>query len=176
LTGRPAVAATDRVLATVLFTDLVDSTRRAAELGDRGWRALLEQHERMSRSQIERQCGRVVKMIGDGVLAAFDGPARAVRCADAMRDSAQALGLQLRAGVHTGECETVAEDLAGIAVHIASRVERAAQPGEVLVSSTVRDLVVGSRLEFEDRGSHALKGILGEWRLFALAGDAENPR
>ncbi len=174
LTGRPVVPAADRVLATLMFTDLVESTRRAAELGDRSWRDLLEQHERTSRALTERHRGRVVKTTGDGILATFDGPARAVRAALDMRDAAHGVGLGLRAGIHTGECVPLADDLAGIAVHIAARVERVAQPGEVLVSSTVRDLVVGSGLEFEDRGSHELKGVPGEWRLFVVSGDAES--
>ena len=173
LTGRPAVPAGDRILATVLFTDLVESTRRVAELGDRSWRELLEQQERMCRTEAERYRGRVLKTIGDGLLATFDGPARAVRSALGMRDASRALGLELRAGIHTGECVPLPHDLTGIAVHIAARVERTADPGEVLVSSTVRDLVVGSGLEFADRGAHALKGVPGEWRLFAVAGDAE---
>ncbi|HEX6460286.1 MAG TPA: adenylate/guanylate cyclase domain-containing protein [Thermoleophilaceae bacterium] len=173
LTGRPVVPATDRVLATVLFTDLVESTRMAAELGDSSWRSLLEKHERTARSLTERFRGRVVKTTGDGVLATFDGPARAVRAALAIRDAAQGLGLGLRAGIHTGECVARGDDLAGIAVHIAARVEGMARPGEVVVSSTVRDLVVGSGLEFEDRGSHELKGVPDEWRLFAVVGDAE---
>jgi class 3 adenylate cyclase len=176
LTGRTAIRASDRVLATVLFIDIVNSTRRAAELGDRRWRELLDRYERICRGQTERHRGRVVKMVGDGMLAAFDGPARAVRSAIAIRDSARELGLRLRAGVHTGECEVTANDLAGIAVHLAARVEAAARPGEVLTSSTVKDLVVGSGLEFEDRGRHVLKDVPGEWLLYAVTGDAERPR
>lgn len=175
LTGRPVMPAEDRVLATVLFTDLVESTRLAAELGDRSWRSLLTQHERASRALTERFRGQVVKTTGDGLLATFDGPARAVRAALAIRDAADGLGLGLRAGIHTGECVPLPDDLAGIAVHIAARVERMARPGEVLVSSTVKDLVVGSGLEFEDRGTHELKGVPDKWRLFTAARDAERP-
>jgi class 3 adenylate cyclase len=172
VTGRPAVAASERVLATVLFTDIVRSTERAAELGDRDWGDLLARHERLARRELSRHRGRLIKIMGDGVLAIFDGPARAVRSAVAMRDGAQDLGLELRAGVHTGECEVTEGDVAGIAVHLAARVEGAAAPGEVLASSTVKDLVVGSGLEFEDRGAHELKGIPGQWPLFAVSGDA----
>lgn len=170
LTGRPAQVHSDRVLATVLFTDIAGSTQRAAELGDRRWRELLQQHERGCRRELDRHRGRLVKSIGDGMLATFDGPARAVEAALAMRDRALGLGLELRAGVHTGECEVTGDDLAGIAVHIASRVEGTAVPGEVLVSSTVKDLVVGGRLAFEDRGAHRLKGVPDEWRLYAAIG------
>jgi class 3 adenylate cyclase len=174
LTGRPATADSERVLATVLFTDLVESTRRAAELGDRRWRAVLEQHERMCRREIERHRGRLVKSTGDGMLATFDGPARAVRAAVAMRLGARSAGLELRAGAHTGECEIVGDDIAGMAVHIASRIEGEAHPGEVIVSSTVKDLVVGSGLRFEDRGAQELKGVPDEWRLYAVVGDSES--
>ena len=166
LTGRPAAAHSDRVLSTVLFTDIVDSTRRAAELGDRRWRELLQQHERVCQRELDRHRGRLVKSTGDGLLATFDGPARAVQAALAMQDRARSLGLELRAGAHTGECEITRDDVAGIAVHIASRVEGAALPGEVVVSSTVKDLVVGSGLTFEDRGAHQLKGVPDEWRLY----------
>jgi class 3 adenylate cyclase len=176
LTGRPAVVASDRVLATVLFTDLVGSTRRAAELGDRRWRALLEQHERMCRRELDRYRGRLVKSTGDGLLATFDGPARAVRAAVAMRDAARSAGLELRAGVHTGECEILGDDLAGMAVHIASRVEGTAPAGEVVVSSTVKDLVVGSGLMFEDRGTHELKGVPDKWRLYKVIRDSDSSR
>jgi class 3 adenylate cyclase/pimeloyl-ACP methyl ester carboxylesterase len=174
LTGRPAAVRGDRVLATVLFTDVVGSTERAAELGDRSWHGLLERHERRCRVEVERHRGRVVKTTGDGLLATFDGPGRAVRAALAMRDSAAALGLELRAGAHTGECEIFGDDdIAGMAVNIAARIEAAAGAGEVAVSGTVKDLVVGSGLEFADRGTHALKGVPGEWRLYAVTGDAE---
>ena len=176
VTGRPAAPARERILATVLFTDIVRSTEHAAELGDRRWRELLAQHDQLVERELARHRGRFVKSFGDAVLATFDGPARAVRCALAIRETARAIGLELRAGVHTGECEVVANDLAGMAVHLAARVQAAAQPGEVLTSSTVKDLVVGSGLEFEGRGTHALKGVPGEWTLYAVTGDAERPR
>jgi class 3 adenylate cyclase len=160
----------DRVLATVLFTDIVDSTRRAAELGDRDWRALLDAHDAVVRSQLTRFRGREVKTIGDGFLATFDGPQRAIKSALAIRDAVQPLGIELRAGLHTGECEVRGDDVGGIAVHIGARVAALAGPGEILVSGTLRDLVVGSGLEFEDRGAHELKGVPGEWKLFAVAG------
>jgi class 3 adenylate cyclase len=160
----------DRVLATVLFTDIVGSTERAAAAGDRDWRALLERHDELVRRQLERFRGREVKQTGDGFLATFDGPARAVSCASAITEQVRGLGLEVRAGVHTGECEQRNGDLAGMAVHIGARVGASAGPGEVLVSSTVKDLVVGSGLEFEDRGATELKGVPGEWRLYALAG------
>jgi class 3 adenylate cyclase len=161
------------VLATVLFTDLVDSTRRAASMGDRAWRALLDEHERLCLRELERYRGRLIKTTGDGLLATFDGPARAVRAALAMRDGSEALELELRAGIHVGECELRADDVAGIAVHIAARLEGAAGPGEVVVSSTVKDLVVGSGLEFSERGSQELKGVPGQWSLYTATGDAE---
>ncbi len=176
VTGRPAAAARERLLASVLFTDIVGSTERAAELGDRRWRELLAQHDRLVERELERHRGRLVKTFGDAVFATFDGPARAVRCALAIRDGARAIGLELRAGVHTGECEVVANDLAGMAVHLAARVQGAAEPGEVLTSSTVKDLVVGSGLAFEQRGTHVLKGVPGEWPLYAVTGDAERAR
>lgn len=158
------------MLATVLFTDIVGSTERAAAAGDRGWRALLERHDDLVRRQLERFRGREVKQTGDGFLASFDGPARAVSCASAITEQVRELGIEVRAGVHTGECEQRNRDLAGMAVHIGARVGARAGPGEVLVSSTVKDLVVGSGLEFEDRGATELKGVPGEWRLYALAG------
>jgi class 3 adenylate cyclase len=157
----------DRVLKTLLFTDIVGSTERAAELGDRRWRALLDAHDRAVRREIERARGREVKTIGDGFLAVFDGPARAVRCAQALAAQTRALGLEIRAGLHSGECEVRGDDLAGIAVHIAARVAALATPGEPLVTGTVRDLVAGSGIEFDDRGTHVLKGVPGEWRLLA---------
>jgi class 3 adenylate cyclase len=158
----------DRVLATVLFTDIVDSTGRAAAAGDRAWRELLDRHDGMTRRQIERFGGREIKATGDGFLATFDGPARAVRCALAVRDGAARLGLELRAGLHTGEVERRGEDIGGIAVHIGQRVAAAAGAGEVLVSSTVRDLVAGSQLEFDDIGQRVLKGVETPWRLFRV--------
>jgi class 3 adenylate cyclase len=169
LTGHQAEVADDRVLATVLFTDIVDSTRRAAELGDRDWHALLDAHDAVVRSQLARFRGREVNTSGDGFLAMFDGPQRAIRCAMAIRDAVQALGIQVRAGLHTGECEVRGEDIGGIGVHIGSRVSALAGANDVLVSSTLRDLVIGSGLEFEDRGCCELKGVPGEWRLFAVA-------
>src|SRR6185437_4253526 len=169
LTGHRADVADDRVLATVLFTDIVDSTRRAAEIGDRDWHALLDAHDDVVRSQLARFRGREVNRSGDGFLAMFDGPQRAIRCAMAIRDAVQALGIEVRAGLHTGECEVRGEDIGGIAVHIGARVSALAGPNDVLVSSTLRDLVIGSGLEFEERGAHELKGVPGEWRLFAVA-------
>jgi len=169
LTGEQADVADDRVLATVLFTDIVDSTRRAAEIGDRDWRALLDAHDAVVRSQLARFRGREVNTSGDGFLATFDGPQRAIRCAMAIRDAVQALGIEVRAGLHTGECEVRGDDIGGIAVHIGARVSALAGPNEVLVSSTLRDLVIGSGLEFEDRGTHQLKGVPGEWHIFAVA-------
>ena len=169
LTGQQPEVADDRVLATVLFTDIVDSTRRAAEMGDRDWHALLDAHDAVVRSQLARFRGREVNTSGDGFLATFDGPQRAIRCAMAIRDAVQALGIQVRAGLHTGECEVRGDDIGGIAVHIGARVSALAGPNEVLVSSTLRDLVIGSGLEFEERGTHELKGVPGEWHLFAVA-------
>jgi class 3 adenylate cyclase len=169
LTGQKPEVADDRVLATVLFTDIVDSTRRAAQIGDRDWHALLDAHDAVVRSQLARFRGREVNTSGDGFLAMFDGPQRAIRCAMAIRDAVQALGIEVRAGLHTGECEVRDDDIGGIAVHIGARVSALAGPNDVLVSSTLRDLVIGSGLEFEERGAHELKGVPGEWRLFAVA-------
>ena len=169
LTGHQAEVAEDRVLATVLFTDIVDSTRRAAEMGDRDWRALLDAHDAVVRSQLARFRGREVNTSGDGFLAMFDGPQRAIRCAMSIRDAVQALGIEVRAGLHTGECEIRGDDIGGIGVHIGARVSGLAGPNEVLVSSTLRDLVIGSGLEFEDRGAHQLKGVPGEWHISAVA-------
>jgi class 3 adenylate cyclase len=169
ITGvRPAPHA-DRVLATVLFTDLVNSTKHAADLGDHRWRALLASHDAALRRVLERFRGVEVNTMGDGLLATFDGPARGVRCACAMRDAVRPLGLELRAGVHTGEIELAGEDVAGIAVHIGARVASLASAGEVLVSSTVKDLVSGSGIQFEERGEHDLKGVPGRWRIYAVA-------
>lgn len=165
---RPALASS-RVLATLLFTDIVESTTLASEVGDERWRSLLAEHHRIARRQLDRNGGREVKTVGDGFLATFDGPARAVRCAVAIRDELAAVGLRIRAGVHTGEIELQPDDIAGLAVHIGARISAAAGPGEVLVSGTVKDLVVGSGLSFDDRGSHELKGVPGEWRIFAVA-------
>jgi class 3 adenylate cyclase/pimeloyl-ACP methyl ester carboxylesterase len=169
LTGHQAEVADDRVLATVLFTDIVDSTRRAAQIGDRDWHALLDAHDAVVRSQLARFRGREVNTSGDGFLAMFDGPQRGIRCAMAIRDAVQALGIQVRAGLHTGECEVRGDDIGGIAVHIGARVSALAGPNDVLVSSTLRDLVIGSGLAFDDRGAHELKGVPGEWHLFAVA-------
>ena len=159
----------DRVLATVLFTDIVDSTGWVGRLGDAGWRARLEEHQRMVRGELERHRGREVKTTGDGFLATFDGPARAIRCARGIRDGAGRLGLAIRAGVHAGECEMMGGDVGGIAVHIAARVLDAAEANEVMVSRTVKDLVAGSGLQFEDRGERELKGLQGAWHLYAVA-------
>jgi class 3 adenylate cyclase len=169
LTGHQAEVADDRVLATVLFTDIVDSTRWAADMGDRDWHALLDAHDAIVRVQLNRFRGREVSTSGDSFLAMFDGPQRAIRCALAIRDAVQSLGIEVRAGLHTGECEVRGEDIGGIAVHIGARVSALAGPNDVLVSSTLRDLVIGSGLEFEDRGAHALKGVPGEWHISAVA-------
>jgi class 3 adenylate cyclase len=169
LTGRRPVREPDRVLATVLFTDIVGSTEKATEVGDRRWRELLDQHHSLVRRQLERFHGREVDTAGDGFLATFDGPARAIRCADSLRVGVRALGLEIRAGLHTGECEVVGDGVRGIAVHTGARVAALAGAGEVLVSSTVKDLVAGSGIEFEDRGTHELKGVPGEWRLYAVS-------
>lgn len=167
LTGVREGPEPERVLATVLFTDLVGSTERARELGDRRWRDLLERHHEAVRSQLTRFSGREIDTAGDGFLAAFDGPARAIRCAQAIVSAVDAIGLAVRAGVHTGECEVLGEKLAGLAVHVGARVAAQAGPGQVLVSSTVRDLIAGSGIELEDRGLYALKGIDEERRLYA---------
>jgi class 3 adenylate cyclase len=157
----------DRVLATVLFTDIVGATSRAAELGDRAWRELLERHHEAVRTQLGRFRGQEVDTAGDGFFASFDGPARAITCARAIVETMPELGLEVRAGLHTGECEVIDGKVAGIAVHTGARVASNAEPGEVLVSSTVKDLVAGSGIAFQDRGLHELKGIPGEWRLYA---------
>jgi class 3 adenylate cyclase len=170
LTGQRHEHPLDRVLATVLFTDLVNSTRRAVELGDRRWRELLERHDVISRAEISRFQGRVIKDTGDGFLATFDGPTRAVRCASTLAERIPELGIDVRSGLHTGECELLRDDIGGIAVHIGARIAALAEAGEVLVSSTVKDLVNGSGIVFTDRGTHILKGVPGEWRLFAPSG------
>ncbi len=169
VTGTRGERTPERVLATVLFTDIVDSTAHAARVGDRDWRQLLERHDELVRRELNRFRGREIKHTGDGFLASFDGPARAVECAGAITQTVRRIGLEVRAGVHTGECELRGQDLAGMAVHIGARVGATAQSGEVLVSNTVKDLVMGSGLQFTDRGARELKGVPGEWRLYALA-------
>ena len=171
LTGSSHAAEPDRVLKTVLFTDIVDSTRTAARLGDARWRELLDAHDRLVRTELVRFRGEEIATTGDGFLAAFDGPARGIRCAQSIVAQSGAAGLPVRAGLHTGECELRGSDLAGLAVHIGARVAAQADGGEVLVSSTVRDLVAGSGIGFVDRGEHQLKGVPDSWRLFAVAGD-----
>ncbi|MDT5015487.1 MAG: hypothetical protein QOD39_1647, partial [Mycobacterium sp.] len=173
LTGQRHEPSLDRVLATVLFTDIIDSTSRAAALGDRDWRKLLERHDEITRAEIARFQGREVKHTGDGFLATFDGPTRAVRCATTLAERMPELGIDVRAGLHTGECELRGDDIGGITVHIGARVAALAQAREVLVSSTVKDLVNGSGIRFQDRGAHALKGVPGEWKLFAPVGEQD---
>jgi class 3 adenylate cyclase len=169
LTGERHHVEPDRMLATVLFTDICNSTEHAARMGDRGWRFMLERHDALFRRSLERHRGREVKHTGDGFLATFDGPARAIRCASDHAESVASIGLEVRAGLHTGEMEVLDGDLGGLAVHIAARVMDRAEPCEVLVSSTVKDLVVGSGIDFEERGSHQLRGVPGEWRLFSVS-------
>ena len=168
LTGSRAPVSLDRVLATVLFTDIVGSTEKAAALGDHRWRDLLDSHHATIRRNLARFRGHEVKTTGDGILATFDGPARGVRCACAIADEVRPLGIEVRAGLHTGECEMLDHDVSGIAVHIGARVAALAGSGEVLVSSTVKDLVAGSGLHFGDRGNQSLKGVPGEWHIFAV--------
>jgi class 3 adenylate cyclase len=167
MTGRRVPATPNRVLTTVLFTDIVGSTDRAIQMGDNSWRDLLETHGTEVRSQLERFRGIEVNTTGDGFLATFDGPARAIQCGKEIGQQVRKLGLEVRAGVHTGEVERLGDDIAGIAVHIGARIASIAGPGEVLVSGTVRDLVAGSGFEFDDRGTHELRGVPGEWRVFA---------
>jgi class 3 adenylate cyclase len=166
LTGERRPVATDRLLATVLFTDIVQSTEQASALGDRAWKERLELHDRALDRQLARFGGNLVTRTGDGALATFDGPGRAVQCATAIREAMRQLGLELRAGLHTGEIERRGDEVSGIAVHLAQRVQSVAQPGEILVSRTVVDLVVGSGLSFSDRGEHDLKGVPGTWKLY----------
>jgi pimeloyl-ACP methyl ester carboxylesterase len=168
LVGSRGAAESERALATVLFTDIVSSTEKAAELGDRGWRQLLERHDAAVRRQLALHRGREVKTMGDGFLATFDGPGRAIRCACAVQEEVEGLGIDVRAGIHTGEVELIGDDVGGMAVNIGARIGALAGAGEVLVSSTVRELVVGSGFEFADRGGQTLKGAPGEWRLFAI--------
>ncbi|OBK49086.1 cyclase [Mycobacterium kubicae] len=172
ITGERATAPTNRVLSTVLFTDIVGSTERAAVLGDEAWAAAIAAHNRIVERQVDRARGAVIKFTGDGALATFDGPARAIHCACAIRDSVQEMGLSIRAGLHTGEVEIVGDDVHGIAVHIAARIMRLSKPGEVLVSGAVPPLVLGSRISFGDRGSHELKGVPGRWRVLAVTNGA----
>ena len=162
----------DRVLATILFTDIVGSTARALALRDRRWRELLEQYYATVRRELARLRGREIDRAGDCLFAAFDGPARAIRCACRIRDEVRSLGLEVRSGLHAGECEVLGDKIGGIAVHIGARVAAAAEPGEVLVSNTVKDLVAGSGIAFRDRGTHALRGLPGEWPLFVVTGAA----
>jgi class 3 adenylate cyclase len=169
LTGVRQAPEADRVLATVLFSDIVGSTERAAKVGDREWRELLDQHDELVRRQLERFRGAEVKTLGDGFMATFDGPARAIRCAAAIREAVQRLDIRVRVGIHTGEVELRGDDVGGIAVHIAARVAALAGPSEVLVSRTVTDLVAGSGIAFADRGAHELKGVPGSWELYAVA-------
>ena len=168
VTGVRPAPEPNRVLATVLFTDIVGSTKLAAELGDARWREVLGEHDDLTRRQIDRFGGRAVKSVGDGVLATFDGPAKAVRCTAAIRDDVAQLGINIRAGLHTGEIEVQPDDVTGLAVHIGARIAALAGPREILVSSTVRDLVVGSGLEFDERGEHELKGVPGTWRVCSV--------
>jgi class 3 adenylate cyclase len=169
LTGERHQLEADRMLATVLFTDICGSTERAAQMGDRSWRYMLERHDALFRRALERHRGREVKRTGDGFLATFDGPARAIRCASDVAGAVGSIGLEVRAGLHTGELEVMDGDLGGLAVHIAARVMDRAAPSEVLVSSTVKDLVVGSGIDFQERGAHELRGVPGEWQLFSVS-------
>jgi class 3 adenylate cyclase len=171
VTGAAPVRPPDRVLVTVLFTDIVDSTRRAAELGDARWRELLERHNALVRSYLAEYRGQEIDRAGDGFLATFDGPARAIRCAQAIVASAAQEGLEIRAGVHSGEVELLEQGIGGIAVHVGARVAGLAEPSEVLVTTTVRDLVAGSGIEFVERGTHELKGVPGRWGLLSVGGD-----
>jgi class 3 adenylate cyclase len=171
VTGSRGLHDPDRVLATVMFTDIVRSTEHAARLGDRRWHDLMEDHDRLMHDQIAVYRGRTIRSTGDGVFAAFDGPARAIRCALAAVDAARVLELDIRAGLHTGECQLAGNDLAGVTVHIGARIADLAEPAQVLVSGTVRDLVVGSNIGFQYRGSEALAGVPGEWRLFTVDGN-----
>lgn len=173
LTGARHPEEVDRVLATILFTDIVGSTECAARLGDRAWRELLKQYYGAAREALERFRGLEVDTAGDGFFARFDGPARAIRCACSIREAVHSLGIDIRTGLHTGECELIGEKVGGIAVHIGARVAANAGAGEIVVSSTVKDLVVGSGLQFSDRGSHVLKGVPGRWRLFAVEQPAQ---
>ncbi|GAC1437813.1 MAG: adenylate/guanylate cyclase domain-containing protein [Solirubrobacteraceae bacterium] len=175
VTGSVAVVEPDRALATVLFTDIVGSTEQAARLGDRAWREVLERHDALVASRTEAHSGRVIKSTGDGALATFGGPAKAIRAAQEICDGVTELGIAVRAGVHTGECELIGDDIGGLAVHIGARVAARAGPGEVMVSRTVKDLLVGSGVGFIDRGEHELKGVPGSWLLYAVGEQAQSP-
>ena len=168
MTGERPEVEIERILTTVLFTDIVGSTNQAASVGDRRWRALLDAHDQAVRDQLRRFRGTEINTTGDGFVACFDGPARAIRCTQAIADAVGTLGIELRAGLHTGECEVRGDDLAGLSVHIAARVGALAAPGEILVSATVKDLVVGSGIEFTPRGEHELRGAPGTWELYAV--------
>jgi len=170
LTGQLPAHHSDRVLATVLFTDIVGSTEFAAQIGDRRWKELVADHDALVEAEVERFRGRTVRSTGDGALATFDGPGRAIRCACAIKDALRSLGIDVRAGLHSGEIELLGDNVAGISVHIGARVSALAAAGDVLVSSTVRDLVAGSGIAFEDRGEHELKGVPGSWKIYAVAG------
>lgn len=163
-----AIPSPDRVLATVMFTDIVDSTRQAASMGDDTWRSLLERHNRVTRTQIKHFGGREIKQTGDGFLSSFDSPTRAIQCAAAIRHATSEIGLQVRVGIHSGECEVLGDDLGGIAVHIGARVAAAADAGEVLVTRTVIEAVTGSGIDFTDQGMHELKGVPGTWQLYSV--------
>jgi class 3 adenylate cyclase len=175
VTGVRPSHASERVLATVLFTDIVDSTRMASELGDRRWRALLEEHQRLVRQRLERFAGREVNTTGDGFLATFDGPTRAVECAAVACEDARGLGFDIRAGLHAGEVEVIGDDIGGIAVHVAARIAALAGPAEVLVSRTVHDLTVGSGIALEPHGRHRLKGVAEEWDVYGVASPSPSP-
>jgi class 3 adenylate cyclase len=164
-----SLPAPDRILSTVLFTDIVDSTRHAADVGDSEWRALIRRHDEIVHSQVQHFGGREIDRTGDGFLSAFDSPARAIRCAQAISAAMQTIGLQVRAGVHSGEVEVIGAHLGGIAVHIGARISALAGPDEVLVSQTVKEAVVGSGIAFEDRGTHELKGVPGQWQVYGVA-------
>ena len=170
LAGKRQIVEADRILTTVLFTDIVGSTGLAASLGDQRWRSLLDAHDEAVRKQLRRFRGTEVNTTGDGFMASFDGPARAIRCAEAILEATEKLGIQLRLGMHTGECEVRGRDLGGLVVHIAARVRALSVAGEILVSEMVRDLVAGSGIEFEHRGEHELNGVPGSWELFAVRG------
>jgi class 3 adenylate cyclase/pimeloyl-ACP methyl ester carboxylesterase len=172
VTGERPVTDVDRVLTTVLFTDIVGSTQQLASLGDKGWSAMLDAHDRAVRDLLRRHHGREINTTGDGFVACFDGPGRGIACATSITEAARGLGIAVRAGLHTGECEVRGDDLAGLAVHVAARIGAVARPGEVLVSSTVKDLVTGSGIDFADRGDHELKGISAAWRLYAVSDSA----